>query len=334
LRHRRLGKSDLEVSEVALGSWIDPLDLSQLAQIRACTDAAFEAGINFFDTANAYGRGVAETAWGQILSNRPRHSFILATKVYMPMSDDPTDRGLSATQITKQIDRSLAHLRTDYVDLYQAHRFDPDVPLEETLEAFQQVVTSGKARYIGFSEWKPEQIQAAIRIVGAELFVSSQVQYSLLWQAPEAEIFPQCAAHGISQIVWAPLAQGMLTGKYRSAETPPGDSRVAKGGPLRASMLELVMNDATLAAVDRLRPIADGAGLSMVEMALPWTMRRRQVASAIAGASLPEQVHANAIASGIELTADTLKAIDQVLGDVPVKRPTLAPFARPGVKHR
>jgi aryl-alcohol dehydrogenase-like predicted oxidoreductase len=218
--------------------------------------------------------------------------------------------------------------------------------IEETLEAFQQVVTSGKARYIGFSEWKPEQIQAAIRIVGAELFVSSQVQYSLLWQAPEAEIFPQCAAHGISQIVWAPLAQGMLTGKYRSAETPPGDSRVAKGGPLRASMLELVMNDATLAAVDRLRPIADGAGLSMVEMALPWTMRRRQVASAIAGASLPEQVHANAIASGIELTADTLKAIDQVLGDAgalraagcqaplrPSERSCFALGTKPGVRR-
>jgi aryl-alcohol dehydrogenase-like predicted oxidoreductase len=296
-------------------------------QTRACTDAAFEAGINFFDTANVYGQGAAESAWGEILSGRPRDSYILATKVWGGMSDDPADRGLSAAQIAKQIDASLERLQTDYVDLYQAHR-----PIEETIEAFQQVVASGKARFLGFSEWTPEQIQAAIDIAGPDLFVSSQPQYSMLWQAPEVEIFPLCAANGISQIVWSPLAQGLLTGKYHPGQAPPPDSRAAHSE--MGASIKLVMNDTTLEAVDRLRPIADEAGLSMVELALAWVLRRPELASAIVGASRPEQVHANAKASGIELTPDTLEAIDEALGDAPVREPTLAPFARPGVTHR
>ena len=227
MKYRKLGTSDLEVSEISLGSWLTFSGGVALEQTRACTDAAFEAGINFFDTANVYGRGAAETAWGEILSGRPRDSYVLATKVWGQMSDDPADRGLSAAQIAKQIDASLARLRTDYVDLYQAHRFDPDVPIEETIEALQQVVTDGKARYLGFSEWTPEQIQAGIDIGGPDLFVSSQPQYSMLWQAPEAEIFPLCAAHGISQIVWSPLGQGLLTGKYRAGAGPA--ARLARG---------------------------------------------------------------------------------------------------------
>ena len=332
MRYRKLGSSDLEVSEISLGSWLTYSGGVAFEQTRACTDAAFDAGINFFDTANVYGRGAAESAWGEILSGRPRGSYVLATKVWGQMSDDPADRGLSAAQIAKQIDASLARLQTDHVDLYQAHRFDPDVPIEGTVEALQQVVASGKARYLGFSEWTPEQIEAAVEIAGPGVFVSSQPQYSMLWQAPEAELFPLCVEHGISHIVWSPLAQGLLTGKYRVGEPPPADSRAANRD-MNLSM-ELVMNDATLSAVDRLRPVAEAAGMSLAEMALAWVLRRPELASAIVGASRPEQVHANARASGIELSPDTLAAIDAALGDAPVREPTPAPFARAGITRR
>ena len=332
MRYRKLGSSELEVSEISLGSWLTFAGGVAFEQTRACTDAAFEAGINFFDTANVYGQGAAESAWGEILSSRPRDSYILATKVYMPMSDDPQDRGLSAAQIAKQVDASLGRLRTDYVDLYQAHRFDPGVAIEETIEAFQQVVASGKARYLGFSEWTPEQIQAAIDIAGPDLFVSSQPQYSMLWRSPEVEVFPLCAANEISQIVWSPLAQGLLTGKYRPGQPPPADSRAASNE--MGAFMGPLMSDAVLAAVDRLRPIAEEGGMSMAEMALAWVLRRPELASAIVGASRPEQVHANVKASGIELSPDTLSAIEDALGDAPVKRQTLAPLAQPGVTHR
>jgi aryl-alcohol dehydrogenase-like predicted oxidoreductase len=331
MNYRRLGSSDLEVSEISLGSWLTFAGGVGFEQTRACTDAAFEAGINFFDTANVYGRGAAESAWGEILSGRPRDSYVLATKVWGQMSDDPADRGLSAAQIGKQIDASLARLQTDYVDLYQAHRFDPDVPIEETIEAFQQVVASGKARYLGFSEWTAEQLQAAIELAGPDLFVSSQPQYSMLWRAPEAELFGLSEANGISQIVWSPLAQGVLTGKYRPGQTPPPDSRAANSDMNVA--MDRLLDDAVLEAVDRLRPIADAAGLPMAELALAWVLRRPELASAIVGASRPEQVHANVKAAGIQLTPDTLAAIEEALGDTPVKEPTLAPNARPGVTH-
>jgi aryl-alcohol dehydrogenase-like predicted oxidoreductase len=332
VRYRRLGSSDLQVSEISLGSWLTYAGGIEAEQTRACTDAAFDAGINFFDTANVYGRGAAESAWGEILAGRPRDSYVLATKVWGQMSDDPDDRGLSAAQIAKQIDASLDRLRTDYVDLYQAHRFDPDVPVEETVEALQQVVASGKARYLGFSEWTTEQIEAALEIAGPDLFVSSQPQYSMLWRAPEAELLGLCEANGISQIVWSPLAQGVLTGKYRPGQAPPDDSRAASSdmnfamGPL--------MDEPVLEAVDRLRPVAEEAGLTMAELALAWVLRRPELASAIVGASRPEQVHANAKASGIELTPDTLAAIDEALGDAPITGPVLAPLARSGIMHR
>ncbi len=332
MRYRKLGSSDLEVSEIALGSWLTYAGGIEADQTRACTDAAFEVGINFFDTANVYGRGAAETAWGEILSGRPRESYVLATKVWGQMSDDPDDRGLSAAHIGKEIDASLARLRTDFVDLYQAHRFDPAVAIEETIEALQRVVTEGKARYLGFSEWTTEQIEAALEIAGPDLFVSSQPQYSMLWQAPEAEVFPLSAANGISQIVWSPLAQGLLTGKYRPGEEPPADSRAANDSMNIA--MKLVMSEANLEAVERLRPIAAGEGLSLVELALAWVLRREEVAAAIVGASRPEQVHANAAASAVELSADVLAAIDEALGDAPVKEATLAPLAEAGIKHR
>jgi aryl-alcohol dehydrogenase-like predicted oxidoreductase len=315
-----------------IGSWLTYAGGIEADQTRACTDAAFDAGINFFDTANVYGRGAAEAAWGEILSQRPRDSYILATKVWGQMSDDPEDRGLSAEQIAKQIDASLQRLQTDHVDLYQAHRFDPDVPIEETVEALQRVVVEGKARYLGFSEWTPEQIEAAIDIAGPELFVSSQPQYSMLWRAPEAEVFGVSAANGISQIVWSPLGQGVLTGKYAPGEPPPAGSRAASES--MGGFIEVLMVEPVLEAVARLRPIAQEAGISLAEMALAWVLRRDELGSAIVGASRPEQVHANAAASGIELSPDVLEAIDDALGDVPITGQRLAPFARAGVMHR
>ncbi|MFJ8009068.1 aldo/keto reductase family protein [Streptomyces fagopyri] len=330
MRFRKLGSSDLEVSEISLGSWLTYSGGIQAEQTRACTEAAFDAGINFFDTANVYGRGAAESAWGEILSQHPRDSYILATKVWGQMSD--TDQGLSGEQIGKQIDASLQRLRTDHVDLYQAHRFDVTVPIEETVEALQKVVRQGKARYLGFSEWTPEQIRSAVDIAGPELFVSSQPQYSMLWQAPEAEVFPVCAASGISHIVWSPLAQGVLTGKYKPGQPLPADSRFANDA--MSGSKDLVLNDAALEAVQRLVPVAEGAGLSLPSLALAWVLRRGEVASAITGASRPEQVHANAAAAGVHLTDDVLAAVDAALGDVPVSRPTLAPFAAEGVLRR
>ncbi|WP_047864830.1 aldo/keto reductase family protein [Rubrobacter aplysinae] len=332
MRYRKLGSSDLEVSEIALGSWLTYSGGVEFDQTEACTEAAFEAGINFFDTANVYGRGAAEEAWGKILSKRPRDSYVLATKVWGQMSDDPAEKGLSADQIGKQIDASLRRLQTDYVDLYQAHRFDTGVPIEETIEALQQVVESGKARYLGFSEWTPEQIQAAIDIAGPDLFVSSQPQYSMLWQAPEAEVFPLTQENGLSHIVWSPLAQGLLTGKYRPGEPLPADSRAANES-MNESM-SVVMSDEALQAVQRLLPVAEDAGLTMPELALAWVLRRTELASAIIGASRPEQVHANAAASGVELSRSTLDAVDEALGDAPMKGQTLAPLAKEGVLHR
>jgi aryl-alcohol dehydrogenase-like predicted oxidoreductase len=330
MRLRKLGDSELEVSEISLGSWLTYSGGIEREQTEACTRAAFDAGINFFDTANVYGVGAAEEAWGEILSGYDRDSYVLATKVYFPMSE--SDVGLSREQIQKQVDASLARLQTDHIDLYQCHRFDPDTPIEETMEALTEVVEAGKARYIGFSEWTAEQIRAGLEVPGAAKFVSSQPQYNMIWRAPEAELFPLCAEHGISQIVWSPLAQGVLSGKYEPGREPPADSRAASDEMSFA--IERYMNDAVLEAVQRLRAVADEAGLTMVQLALAWILRRPEVASAIIGASRPEQVHGNAAASGIELSAETLAAIDDALGDVVIDGPQLAAFAREGVKRR
>jgi len=311
MNKRRLGSSELMVSEISLGSWLTYSGGIGRDQTEACTRAAYEAGINFFDTANAYGRGASETAWGEILSQYPRDSYILATKVFFPMSDE--DKGLSAAQIHQQIDASLKRLRTDYVDLYQCHRFDPTVPIEETMEALTDVVKAGKARYIGFSEWTPDQIRAGLAVPGAVKFVSSQPQYNLLFRGPEKNVFPLCAQKGIGQIVWSPLAQGVLTGKYQPGQPPPADSRAAS-----ADMSERIgryMAPGTLAAVQRLRPIAEGLGCSLAQLALAWILRRPEVSSAIIGASRPEQIPDNLAAASLTLSPDTLRAIDQALGD-------------------
>jgi aryl-alcohol dehydrogenase-like predicted oxidoreductase len=315
MEHRRLGDSDIEVSAISLGSWLTYSGGVGREQTEACTRAAFDAGITFFDTANVYGRGAAESAWGEILSGYARDSFTLATKVYFPMGG--RDRGLSRAQIHKQIDASLERLRVDYVDLYQCHRYDDDTPLEETMQALTEVVEAGKTRYIGFSEWPPDRIQAALDMPGVARFVSSQPQYSMLWRGPEAEVIPLSERNGISQIVWSPLAQGVLTGKYRPREAPPGDSRATSKSMSR--FIKQWLNDDILEAVQRLRPIADEAGLSMSQLALAWILRQPNVASAIIGASRPEQVHDNAAAAGVQLSDDTLAAIDDAVGAVAVR---------------
>jgi 1-deoxyxylulose-5-phosphate synthase len=313
--YRRLGWSEIEVSEISLGSWLTYSGGVSDEAARACVKAAFEEDINFIDTANVYGRGAAETFLGDVLADYPRDSYVLATKVYFPMS--ATDRGLSAAQIHKQIDASLRRLRTDYVDLYQCHRYDSDTPLQETMQALTEVVEAGKARHIGFSEWPAEKIEASLRIPGAVKWVSSQPQYSMLWRVPEREVIPLCTREQISQIVWSPLAQGVLTGKYRPDQPPPVNSRAASEemGGFIARLLEPRVLD----AVQGLERVADDAGLTMPQLALAWVLREEGVASAIVGASRPEQVHANASASGITLGPDTLAAIDEVLADVIVR---------------
>jgi aryl-alcohol dehydrogenase-like predicted oxidoreductase len=295
MKYRKLGDSDLEVSEISLGSWLTYGVGVEADQARACLEEAFAQGINFIDTANVYGRGAAETFLGEALQGRVRDSYVLATKVYFPMSE--TDRGLSRAQIEKQLDASLKRLRTDYVDLYQCHRYDWDTPLDETMEALTRAVASGKTRTIGFSEWPAERIQAALDLPNVAKFVSSQPQYSLLWREPEDEVIPLCAANGISQIVWSPLGQGVLSGKYDPDQPPPRDSRAASeemGG-----WMDRLMHPQVLRAVQRLKPIAEEAGLTLPQFALAWVLREPNIASAIIGASRPEQVRENAAASGV-----------------------------------
>jgi aryl-alcohol dehydrogenase-like predicted oxidoreductase len=315
MRYRRLGSSELEVSEISLGSWLTYSGGIAREQAEACIDRAFEVGITFIDTANVYGRGAAEELLGDVLSRRPRESYVLATKLYFPMS--ARDRGLSRPQVLKQIDASLARLQVEYVDLYQCHRYDDDTPLEETMQALTEVVEAGKARYIGFSEWPAERIQEALELPGIAKFVSSQPQYSALWRAPEADVIPLCERNGISQIVWSPLAQGVLTGQYRPGEKPPPDSRAVSKEMGR--FIKRLLDDATLEAVARLRPVADGAGLTMAQLALAWVLRQDNVASAIVGATRPEQVHQNAAAAAVRLSEDTVRAVDDALADAAVR---------------
>src|SRR6478609_562287 len=314
MRYRQLGSSDLQVSEIALGSWLTfGVGVDDTAA-RACVDKAFEVGINFVDTSNVYGRGAAEAFLGDVLQNRQRDSYVLATKLFFPMDDTGENQGLSRQQVFKQIDDSLRRLRTDYVDLYQCHRYDSQTPLEETMEALDQVVRAGKARYIGFSEWSADQIQASLdlsREHGWAKFVSSQPQYSLLQRDPERDVIPLCKENGISQIVWSPLGQGVLTGKYRpGAELPEGTRATSERmGRLMSDKLQ----PGVLERVQRLFPIAERLGITMAQLALAWVLRDENVASAIVGASRPEQVHDNASASGIELDAETLAEIDRAI---------------------
>lgn len=315
MKYRKLGDSDLEVSEISLGSWLTYGVGVEADKARSCLDAAFDVGVNFIDTANVYGRGAAETFLGQALKDRPRDSYVLATKVYFPMSD--TDSGLSRAQIEKQLDASLQRLQTDVIDLYQCHRYDWDAPLEETLATLNEAVESGKVRYIGFSEWPAERIQAALDLArqnGWAKFVSSQPQYSLVWREPEQDVIPVSAANGISQIVWSPLGQGVLTGKYDPDRPPPQGTRATSeemGG-----FIQRLMQPDLLRAVQRLKPLAVQAGLSLPQFSLAWILREPNVASAIIGASRPEQVHENARASGADVDPALFLKAEAVIGEI------------------
>ena len=319
MKYRKLGDSGLEVSEISLGSWLTYGVGVEADKARACLEEAFDHGINFIDTANIYGRGAAESFLGEALQGRPRDSYVLATKLYFPMTD--TDFGLSRAQVEKQLDASLKRLRTDYVDLYQCHRYDSGTPLEETMEALTRAVESGKARAIGFSEWPPDRIQASLdlsRARGFTKFVSSQPQYSLLWREPEDKVIPMCAANGISQVVWSPIGQGVLSGKYDPDRPPPRDSRAASAE--MGNFMDRLMQPQVLRAVQRLKPIAEEAGLTLPQFALAWVLREPNVASAIIGASRPEQVRENVAASGVIVdTRLFLRAeaiLDEALGRV------------------
>ena len=310
MKYRKLGASDLDVSAISLGSWLTYGVGVEADSARACLDRAFEVGINFIDTANIYGRGAAETFLGQALAGRPRDSYVLATKLFFPMTD--SDQGLSAAQIEKQLDASLKRLRTDFVDLYQCHRYDDGTPLEETMRALTRAVESGKVRYIGFSEWPADKIEAAIAMPGVARFVSSQPQYSLLWREPEQAVIPLCAANHISQIVWSPLAQGVLTGKYAPGAPPPAGSRATSeemGG-----WMDRLLARPVLEAVERLKPIAAEAGLSLAQFALAWVLREPNVASAIIGASRPGQVDENAAAADAEVDPALFAEAERIVG--------------------
>jgi len=309
--YRQLGNSDLTVSEIALGSWLTYGVAVEAKKSRTCLNAAFDCGINFIDTANAYGKGAAETFLGDSLQGHARDSYVLATKLFFPMTD--TDQGLSAAQIHKQLNDSLRRLRTDYIDLYQCHRYDENTPLEETMQALTEVVESGKVRYVGFSEWTAEQIQAAMDIPGVVSFVSSQPQYSMLHRVPEAEVIPLCSDNGISQIVWSPLAQGVLTGKYGKGVKAPAGSRAVN--PQMNIFMDKWLGEDLLKKVDGLQLIASDLGISMSQLALAWVLHEPNLASAIIGASRPEQVLENASASGIKLDAAILSTIDEILTD-------------------
>jgi 1-deoxyxylulose-5-phosphate synthase len=315
MRYRRLGASALDVSVISLGSWLTYGVGVERDRAIACVRRALELGINLIDTANVYGRGAAETLLGEALAGVPRDSYVLATKVFGEMG--PDDKGLSRTQIEKQLDASLKRLRVDHVDLYQCHRYDPNTPLEETMEALTAAVKAGKTRYIGFSEWSPKNIEDAIALPVVERFVSSQPQYSLLWRRPEKSVIPLSAANGVSQIVWSPLAQGVLTGKYAPGAAPPQESRAASdemSGPIRGWMRPEVLE-----AVERLKPIAAEAGASLAQFSLAWVLREPNVASAIVGASRPAQVDENAAAADLDVDPALFARAEAIVADLPAR---------------
>ena len=313
MEYRTLGDSSLRVSEICLGTWTTFGESIPDDVAASVVDAAFEVGINFFDTANVYGvpAGRSEEALGLALRDRPRDSFIVATKVCGAMPNG--DRGLSREQILKQIDDSLVRLRLEYVDLYQCHRYDDGVALEETLGALTEVVRAGKVRFIGVSNWNGEQIRRAVELAREHDFakiVSSQPQYSLLHREPEQDVIPASRENGVSQIPWSPLAQGVLAGKYRPGEAFAAETRAAARGE---GFMSQYLGDEVLERVERLRPIANRLGLTMAQLALAWLLHEPNVASPIVGASRPEQVRDNAGASGVELGDDTVRAIEDAL---------------------
>jgi aryl-alcohol dehydrogenase-like predicted oxidoreductase len=322
VQFRRLGQGPLTVSEISFGTWLTVAGGVDRERAIACVHAALDQGINLFDTANQYGAGEAELVLGEALrsASQSRDKYLIATKVFNPVGDEP-DRGLSAGQIAKQLDRSLARLGTEYIDLYQCHRYDRETPLEETLEALDRAVKSGKVRSIGLSEWPVDKIVAAAELTSAHgwtLMTSSQPQYSMLWRKPEAGVFTACVSYGLGNIVYSPLAQGVLTGKYKPGQPPPEGSRAAN--PEMNITMETngrhFRSDFLLAAVAQLKPIADDLGLTMTQLALAWVLRRPEVSSAIVGASRPEQIAASVAGSGIHLPYEAIVRIEAVLHPV------------------
>src|SRR3984957_1229937 len=312
MKYRQLGASSLNVSEISLGSWLTYGVGVERERGIACVRHALEIGINFIDTANVYGKGAAETLLGEALSGIRRDSYVLATKLFAPMTD--TDKGLSRAQVFKQLDASLKRLRTDYVDLYQCHRYDEDTPLEETMSALTEVVRQGKVRYIGFSEWSPQHIADSLKVPNAERFVSSQPQYSMLWRRPEEKVIPLCKANGISQIVWSPLAQGVLSGKYAPGAKPPADSRATSDA--MSGAMQNWLRPEILEAVRKLKPLAEEAGCSLSRFSLAWVLREPNVASAIVGASRPDQLDENAAASGLEVDPELFAQAEAIVAKV------------------
>jgi aryl-alcohol dehydrogenase-like predicted oxidoreductase len=317
VEYRRLGGSGVRVSGISLGSWLTYGGSVAEEQARACIYRAYELGINFFDTANVYMQGAAEEIVGRGLEGFARDSYFLATKVYFPMGEGPNDRGLSRKHVTEQCHASLRRLGVDYLDLYQCHRYDEDTPLEETLRALDDLVRQGKVLYVGVSEWTADQIADALRLAGEmnlDRIVSNQPRYNMIQRQIEAEVIPLCEREGVGQVVFSPLAQGVLTGKYRPGEAPEQGTRAAD--PESNRFMRELMNEEVLSAVDRLRPLASEAGLSMSQLALAWVLRQDNVSSAIIGASRPEQVEDNAAAAGVRLSPDVASEIDGVLEGV------------------
>lgn len=310
MMYRKLGASDLLVSEISLGSWLTYGGGVDRERAIRCVHRALELGINLIDTANVYGSGAAEQLLGEALASVPRKNYVLATKLYFPMGN--TDKGLSRAQVVKQLDASLRRLRVDYIDLYQCHRYDTETPLEETMEALTAAVRQGKVRYLGFSEWSPRNIADAFALPDVERFVSSQPQYSMLWREPEKEVIPLCRKLGVSQIVWSPLAQGVLSGKYMENGALPADSR-ASSTRMNGFMGRL-LQPPILRAVQQLKPLAEQAGATLSQFALAWVLREPNVASAIVGASRPEQLEENAKASGLKVDPALFVEAERILG--------------------
>jgi aryl-alcohol dehydrogenase-like predicted oxidoreductase len=332
MEHRHLGKSGLKVSAIAYGNWIT--HGSQVAEDAAkeCVHAALDEGISTFDTADVYAAGRAEEVLGRAVGGVRRESVEIFTKVYWPLGDGANNSGLSRKHITESLHASLRRLGTDYVDLYQAHRYDYETPLEETLRAFDDLIRAGKVLYVGVSEWRAEEIAAALKIadqMGLDRIVSNQPQYNMLWRVIEPEIVPLSIEEGLGQIVFSPIAQGALTGKYLPGATPPDGSRATD--PSGSGFISRWLNDPVLTAVQRLVPLAAEAGMSLAQLAVAWTLQNPGVSAAIVGATRPEQVRENAAAAGRTLDADLLRRIDEALGDVAVRDParTASPPKRP-----
>ena len=333
--YRHLGRSGLKISEIVYGNWLTHGSQVDDDVAGACVRAALDAGITSFDTADVYADTVAESVLGEALAGQRRESLEIFTKVYWPTGPGgPNDCGLSRKHIMESLHGSLRRLRTDYVDLYQAHRYDTETPLEETMQAFSDIVRAGKALYIGVSEWTAEQIRAGqdlARQLGFQL-VSSQPQYSMLWRVIEAEVVPTCTELGLGQIVWSPVAQGVLTGKYLPGHPLPEGSRATddKGGSF---FIQRFLDDDLLTRVQQLRDVADTVGLSMAQLAVAWVLQNGAVSAAIIGASRPEQVQENARASGVRLEPEIMQRIDRILGDAVIRDPALtaqnAPTTRP-----